>query len=375
MIGDLKIDWSTQEEAIELAEFLTRYVTSDPTYISHRDIQVGRALDERQWSPNLHDVILAEFLAKTPKDGKSLAEGGLVTVRDSTQLVAVALVAFRDEGGGPYGVFEDLLMAPSQIHRTISFPQPGSAKPMGQLSIGDAILRWVQKEARARGITRLFMESGFHKERTHALTKKDEFCKCSVTMIKSYCPTPSIATSMVTQSMAPCMTGLKIAWSTRAEHAATLTDFFVRNVMADTRYISHGEIQLGRAIDEHTWNLRLPEIVLAEILEKIADFTTTGKSGVVAARDGTEMVAISIVSFREEGGAPYGVLEDLLVHPSRRGHRIGANILEWIEHEGKQRGMQRFFLESGLGNEQAHHFFERNGFRTCSVTMTNGMGI
>ena len=44
-------------------------------------------------------------------------------------------------------------------------------------------------------------------------------------------------------------------------------------------------------------------------------------------------------------------------------------IMQWILDHFRRAGLKRAFLESGSGNERAHHLFERIGFSALSVVM------
>jgi len=41
--------------------------------------------------------------------------------------------------------------------------------------------------------------------------------------------------------------------------------------------------------------------------------------------------------------------------------------------EARLRDIRRLFLESGLQNERAHHFFEQEGFHAVSVIMMRSL--
>jgi N-acetylglutamate synthase-like GNAT family acetyltransferase len=66
---------------------------------------------------------------------------------------------------------------------------------------------------------------------------------------------------------------------------------------------------------------------------------------------------------------PFIVLEDIVVDSSKRDKGIGQQMLDWIFARAKEEGIARAFLESGKENHDAHHFFERNGFRQVSIVM------
>lgn len=66
---------------------------------------------------------------------------------------------------------------------------------------------------------------------------------------------------------------------------------------------------------------------------------------------------------------PYTEIEDMMVAPDFRGHGVGHAFMEWISGESLKRNIQRIFLESGITNEHAHHFFDQVGFNKVSVVM------
>ena len=81
------------------------------------------------------------------------------------------------------------------------------------------------------------------------------------------------------------------------------------------------------------------------------------------------IVGLALVRFSLEGEPRFGVVEDLLVEPRWRGRGMGHRFMEWIEAQCRHRGCRRLFLESGIGNDRAHAFFEREGFAPISVVM------
>jgi ribosomal protein S18 acetylase RimI-like enzyme len=162
---------------------------------------------------------------------------------------------------------------------------------------------------------------------------------------------------------------LTFAWADKdADHSA-LADFFVRNV--DPQYISHSEMQYGRAIDEQTWN---PEL-RARLVEEFAASCNGGVSpdqvdGVVVGRRTNEVVLVAVVYVHFETPVPFAVLEDIVVKRECRRHGIATAYLRWIEFHVRALHIQRLFLESGLDNDSAHQFFEHAGFKQCSIVMS-----
>ena len=120
-----------------------------------------------------------------------------------------------------------------------------------------------------------------------------------------------------------------------------LSDLFWDTVSSDPSYISHGELQMGVACGQG---------VLADdgkrkwqryIAEKISAPT-------------------SRVFVAEADGAIRGFRRDL------RGEGLGGVLLgrgrEWLAG----RGVDAVYLESGVGNHNAHAFFEHHGFSMVS---------
>ena len=163
-----------------------------------------------------------------------------------------------------------------------------------------------------------------------------------------------------------------IEWGSTPADADRLAHFFVNGVTDE--YISHGELQTGRAVTVNQWSPSLAQHVAAELRDCLSEQDVTDRrSGVVVARNQHDILALAIISFHRGVNQSYCIIEDLLVAPSHRSHGIGQSMLEWIEQEAKERRISCLFLESGIHNVRAHDFFHRYGFRTCSVTMMKSL--
>ncbi len=147
--------------------------------------------------------------------------------------------------------------------------------------------------------------------------------------------------------------------------ADELARFFAATVSPE--YISHSELQGPRAIDVGRWRPGIEGIFRDEIATRIADgggkVTATGASfPILEARSDGRLVGMAFP-------VPYAILEDVVVDPKLRGGGVGSAIIDWVCERAKAAGCKRVFLESGLGNERAHHLFEHKGFETCSIVM------
>jgi GNAT superfamily N-acetyltransferase len=171
------------------------------------------------------------------------------------------------------------------------------------------------------------------------------------------------------------MPELRIEWCRDPRRAEELADFFARHVGPE--YISHSELQGPRALSPDRWCDGLPEILHEEIEPRLIQ-TEAGVPGpasqpiLTAERDGA-VVGLSFVTFAGTAGVPFAIVEDLIVIPEMRSGGIGKAILDWIAAEARTRNISRLFLESGVHNEHAHHFFEREGFQTVSVVMMRSL--
>jgi GNAT superfamily N-acetyltransferase len=168
---------------------------------------------------------------------------------------------------------------------------------------------------------------------------------------------------------------LRIDWCSDPRRAQELAEFFAQNVGPE--YISHSELQGPRALSPDRWRDDLPGILRQEIAPRLAQTQRsiprpTSQPILVAESDGA-VVALSFVTFAGTAGVPFAIVEDLIVAPSMRSQGIGKAVLDWIAAEARSRRIGRLFLESGIHNERAHHFFENEGFHPCSVVMIRSL--
>jgi GNAT superfamily N-acetyltransferase len=164
---------------------------------------------------------------------------------------------------------------------------------------------------------------------------------------------------------------LSIAWCNDPAEADSLAGFFVQHVAP--AYISHGELQVGRASDPEHWSPDLTHLIVDQIRGTLDNSVASGLR-VATASITSGLAALALVSFHRGLHSAYAILEDLVVNGALRHNGIGGAVLEWIENEVRTAGCQRMFLESGIKNHDAHRFFERHGFRPCSLVMIKSVG-
>jgi GNAT superfamily N-acetyltransferase len=169
------------------------------------------------------------------------------------------------------------------------------------------------------------------------------------------------------------MVEFRIRWCSDPGRAQEIADFFARNVSDDTYYISHGELQGPRALSSTQWRQPLSKILYEEVRPRLADTEKEGVPGqdskpILVAETDDGILAVSFVTFDSQF-VPHAVIEDLVVDSGWRNTGIGKAVMDWIASEARARDIHRLMLESGLKNERAHEFFEREGFVTCSKVM------
>ncbi len=165
----------------------------------------------------------------------------------------------------------------------------------------------------------------------------------------------------------PARNNLQIEWCRDSDQAHELATFFVANI--DANYISHSELQGPRALDLGQWSPDILELTTIEIAARTLPCSLDDGTPILTARLNEKLVGLSFVSFFPDAPVPYGMVEDIVVGDGARGSGVGKQIMDWISLEALKVGCARLFLESGIGNDDAHHFFEHDGFKTCSIVM------
>ncbi|WP_165491028.1 GNAT family N-acetyltransferase [Lichenihabitans psoromatis] len=162
---------------------------------------------------------------------------------------------------------------------------------------------------------------------------------------------------------------IETGWCRDPAIASDIARLFVAG--ADPSYISHSELQFGRAETPDRWASDLGAIILSSATKAIADAarpTTDPHTKLAVATANGTIVGFAFVSFMPGVRTPFATLEDLLV-TGARGQGAGRAMLDWIARTCRTAGFLRLFLESGARNDRAHHFFERHGFEQVSIVM------
>lgn len=143
---------------------------------------------------------------------------------------------------------------------------------------------------------------------------------------------------------------------------AMLCEFFANILEEHKDYISHGELQMGIAVDSG--------VLAPDFREKWAEYldrqVAIAENRILLNEDNGVLNGFIIFGITDDGDAPFGMIFDLGVAPECRGKHIGQSLVEKAMEYFKQSNIKDCYLESGVNNHSAHHFFERHGFAHVS---------
>lgn len=155
-----------------------------------------------------------------------------------------------------------------------------------------------------------------------------------------------------------------------------LADLFYAHLSENVEYISHGEMQMGighlvfngkeyvpqlDADTRHLWLTYIEEHMTAEGMSVYKAEDSTGA-----------LLGFCVMETDSDGGAPFGVLCDILVNAEARGQGVGSRLFSAAEDWFKSRNLKDVYLESGKNNHNAHNFFIRRGFMKVSEVYYKG---
>lgn len=105
-----------------------------------------------------------------------------------------------------------------------------------------------------------------------------------------------------------------------------------------------------------------PEFVFHMTVEQMADPATT----VFIARDDGRAVGCGALKRHADG---IGEVKRMYTRPSHRGRKVGAEIVQRIEAQARQEGLERLVLETGDRHPAAWTVYERAGFTRCGPVL------
>ncbi|OPC03153.1 acetyltransferase [Elizabethkingia meningoseptica] len=136
-----------------------------------------------------------------------------------------------------------------------------------------------------------------------------------------------------------------------------VVNFFINH--KTNSYISHSEILSGRAESATEWSENFAEILATELEEDDCNLITIEDIH-------NQIIGIAILRIYKK----YLIIEDMIIDGNLRGLSLGKKLMDFIHNFATEQKIKALFLESGITNDKAHSFFEKNGFKKVSVTYT-----
>lgn len=153
-------------------------------------------------------------------------------------------------------------------------------------------------------------------------------------------------------------------WLKDPDFVDEIVRLFIHNL--ETSYISHSEILIGRSEDVNKWSDNLEELLESEIRNIFSEADASQRLAVAMSNGSID--GVCIIQQIQTRKNRIWVIEDIIIKKQARSAGIGSRFLEWIQSEAKELKVNYMLCESGISNEPAHHFFEKNGFNTLSLT-------
>ena len=155
-----------------------------------------------------------------------------------------------------------------------------------------------------------------------------------------------------------------------------LADLFYAHLSENVEYISHGEMQMGIGHLVFNGEEYVPQLDADTRhlwLTYIEEHMTAERMAVYKAEDSTgALLGFCVMETDSDGGAPFGVLCDILVNAEARGRGVGCRLFSAAEDWFKSRNLKDVYLESGKNNHNANNFFIRRGFMKVSEVYYKG---
>jgi GNAT superfamily N-acetyltransferase len=150
----IRLGWDkSPETGIVAADLAGRIIGSQPSYISHGEIQTGLSPDGKSWAPDLTDLYRADLLDLGEERDLAVARDG------DGALIGFAIVAWEESSRRKFAVLEDMVVDPA----------------LRSHGVGSKLLALVEEAVRGRGIEWLFLESGLGNHGAHRFFEREGF--------------------------------------------------------------------------------------------------------------------------------------------------------------------------------------------------------
>ena len=134
----------------------------------------------------------------------------------------------------------------------------------------------------------------------------------------------------------------------------TLVSMFRQN--AGREYITHIEIEEGRATEDGEWSDELSSILNEELFRAVLE------ERVIVAVEGPDILGYALITETQDTIT----IEDII--STQRG--IGSDLLSYIENRGRRYGQKMLIADIGPDNIRAQKFMEAFGYKVRTVVYT-----
>jgi len=167
-IDKINYKWCTLSDNSGLDTLVDLFVVNTGVqYISHGEVIDGRANNLNEWKPEIKEIMKEEFAEAIRNSFDATHTFTKLAVAEQNEIiVALALVEFYPET--KVAVLSDIVVG---------------AQLRGQ-NIGEAMLNWIEAEAKSWGAKFFFLESGINNHRAHNFFERAGFHASSIVMIK-----------------------------------------------------------------------------------------------------------------------------------------------------------------------------------------------
>jgi GNAT superfamily N-acetyltransferase len=148
-----------------------------------------------------------------------------------------------------------------------------------------------------------------------------------------------------------------------------LSQIFFTELKNHPSYISHGEMQMGITNSKGAILEGAEERWKKYARRKIMNRNHLYPSLVLKYEKMHHILAFGIFSITNDENDKFGVVCDIIVRRLHRRHGLGTQLLEEGLKWFYSFGIKDIYLESGLGNQSAHAFFEKHKFKKTSYVL------
>ncbi|KAA3641498.1 MAG: GNAT family N-acetyltransferase [Bacteroidetes bacterium] len=128
---------------------------------------------------------------------------------------------------------------------------------------------------------------------------------------------------------------MTVDWITDVSQVPALAQLFIHN--SKENYISHGEIQVGRAISDKEWAEDIKEQMEKEFKEAL-EASPFGPSHLVGASYKNEYIGLILLEYTEFPGGWFATLSDIVVDSRFRNRDLGEKMVKWVTEHLKSMG-------------------------------------